>query len=91
MARIGQLLFRLPPSDKSTFRRLESLEKKLINALNAVTYNEICLKENLLPKYTNIILHSSAATSRQHTLELRRQLVKDELQEKKNVVDSLLQ
>ena len=39
---------------KRKFRLLERTKSNIIKKEWSIKYNEICLKENLLPKYTNI-------------------------------------
>ena len=45
------------PENKAIFRKLENLEKKKIGTQLHCEFNQICLKENLLPKYTNINIY----------------------------------
>ena len=44
----------ISPENKSLFRKLENFEKKKISTQLHRECNQICLKENLLSKYTNI-------------------------------------
>ena len=60
IATIGELLFSLTPDQRTVVRRYESETKKLNNVRNAVVFNELCIKENLLLKYSNINLHDRA-------------------------------
>ena len=46
----GNLIFNLPPEEKSLVRKLEKLYYKLNSAEAAATFNKICLQEGLLPK-----------------------------------------
>lgn len=46
---------------KRNFRKLENKMKKLINNEEHLNFNTICLKENLLPNYTDFRLHDAAA------------------------------
>ena len=39
---------------KEYFRRLEKTSKRLIRVEEHLKFNEICVKEDLLPRYTNI-------------------------------------
>ena len=57
IASFGQLLFSLTSDQRSTIRRLENESKKLNNAKHAVVFNELCIRENLLPKYCNIYIY----------------------------------
>ena len=49
------LLNQLPQNGKGLFRKLESSNCKLIKLKWSKTFNEICLKEDILPNYTRII------------------------------------
>ena len=40
---------------KAKFREVEKIEKKLVTLKLHLQFNEICLKENLLLVYTNLI------------------------------------
>ena len=57
IATIGELLFSLTPDQRTVVRRYESETKKLNNARYAVVFNELCIKENLLPKYSDIYIY----------------------------------
>ena len=68
---IGNLLFHLTPEQKLSFRKLESLLKKLSNAEYAVVFNNACLEENLLPRFTHT--HTNTHThTHTHTQYARR-------------------
>ena len=60
MDSFGNIVFSLPPTEKKLARKIENLEKKIINAKFAVSFNRKCIQENLLPKFTNIRLHDRA-------------------------------
>ena len=49
-----ELLHSLPSEFKSKIRKLENLKTKLINNSWSKIFNEVCLKEKLMPNYTNI-------------------------------------
>ena len=49
IATIGELLFSLTPDQRTVIRRYESETKKLNNTKYAVVFNDLCIKENLLP------------------------------------------
>ena len=53
----GNLLFNLQCEERTSVRKVESLNKKLITSQLAVIFNKICIKENLLPKYTDIYMY----------------------------------
>ena len=47
-------------NDRETINKIrtyEKLNKKLINAEHAVLFNETCINENLLPKYSDIYIY----------------------------------
>ena len=50
---LGELLHRLNEEEKTQARKIEKLNRKLSKAQHAVIFNGHCLKENVLPKYTN--------------------------------------
>ena len=55
---ISRLILKLiSPCIKNDFRTLEKLEKKFILNKLHLEFNEICIKEDLLPNYTNIRTH----------------------------------
>ena len=56
MQNFGEVLYNLPFDLKSKFRKLENNSKKLITSKWSIVFNETCLKENLLPIYSNIYI-----------------------------------
>ena len=80
---LSDIIFNLPPTIKRTIRKLEKTLKKLANCEQAVIFNQTCLKENILPKYSNIKTHDPAARNEAFTLEYRKQLVHRQIGEKK--------
>ena len=48
-------LIRLPITCKNDVKKLENIKHKLLNANWSQIFNEICLKESILPNYTRII------------------------------------
>ena len=57
IASFGQLLYKVSAEQRELVRLLENDSKKLNNAENAVAFNDICIRENLLPKYCNIYIY----------------------------------
>ena len=53
---LGQILFMLPMELKNKIRKLEKAHYVFINNKCGVIFNETCVKEGLLPKYTNIYI-----------------------------------
>ena len=54
----GNLLYIQPENIKRNIRNIETTEKKLANAKIAVIFNNTCLNENLLPRFSNIYIYS---------------------------------
>ena len=52
----GELIFNFPCNIRSKIRYLEKLEKKLVKANIAILFNRTCIKENILPKFTDIYI-----------------------------------
>ena len=52
----GCLINNLSPEIKSKVRNLEKINRKIINCSYAVKFNETCIKEDLLPNYTDIYI-----------------------------------
>ena len=50
---LGELLFSIPAENRKLFRKLESIEKKIMNNEWSNIFNKTCLKNNMLPKYVN--------------------------------------
>ena len=57
IASFGQLLHQVSTEERNCVRQLENASKKLSNAENAVVFNDVCIRENLLPKYSNIYIY----------------------------------
>ena len=89
MTVIGELIINFNQSAKEVVRSLEKLQKKLVHERNAVVFNQTCIINGLLPTYTNIRLHNPAIKKRSFTLEFRKQLVEEQLKEKKAEVSKL--
>ena len=86
---LGQLIYGLPPDVRKLVRRLEKCGLKLVREMCCVKYNEVCLRENILPKYSNIKLHDSTLRNEPFTLEFRRRLIQRELDNAKKKIDNL--
>ena len=78
----GALLHDLPSVARRAVRNIETTSRKIINARASVVFNEQCITNNLLPKFTNIRLNSEAVQRRKFTLDFRRNLVLDQIREK---------
>ena len=54
---LGQILFMLPTEIKNKIRKLEKAHNVFINNKYGIIFNETCIKEGLLPKYTKIYIY----------------------------------
>ena len=79
---IGSLLQQLRNDEKKLIRDIENVHKKICNAQCAITFNNVCLRENILPGYTNIRLHDESARNDENTRRFRRELVERQIAEK---------
>ena len=71
-------------------RKIEKLSLKLMRARNSIAFNQTCLNNNLLPKYTRIKLYEPAMQSNTITDEFRKNLVCEEIKNKKAIMLTLL-
>ena len=72
--------------EKSIFRRMETISKKIKSTELHQEFNEICLNENLHPKYTNFKTHDATARTENFVLSCRTKLVQRQVtQQKKNL------
>ena len=55
----------------------------------SIMFNEICINEEMLPKYTYFKLHDPAAHKYNSTLEYRRDLVKRQITLSKDNINTL--
>ena len=46
-----ELLHTVPRDLRALFRKLENIEKKLIATKWSITFNNVCIKENIMPDY----------------------------------------
>ena len=84
MSNHGDLLYELPNELKNLFRNLERTSRKIIMSNWSLKFNKTCLKENLLPKYSNFRNHDPAVARSRTTLEYRKYLVKREIEVHEN-------
>lgn len=54
---IGYLIHNLSEEEKCIVRKIEKINRKLVNVKYALVFNKQCIKENLLPAYTNIYIY----------------------------------
>jgi hypothetical protein len=76
---IGTLIFDLPIQTKNIVRSIEKTNKKIVNKTNSLVFNETCLKEKILPTYTNIRTHDPAAREETITVKYRYELIQRQI------------
>ena len=54
---LGELLYSVEIGTRILIRKLEKLIKKCVNLKFNVLFNQVCINEKLLPKYTNIYIY----------------------------------
>ena len=52
-----ELLHTVPRDLRALFRKLENIEKKLIATKWSITFDNVCLNENIMPTYTTIYIN----------------------------------
>ena len=75
---IGQLLRFITPDRRNLVRKIEKLNKKDVSLKYGVIYCETCIKEGLLPKFTNIRTFDPEARDKYFTVEYRKKLIEYE-------------
>ena len=80
MPNLGELIHHLDEPSKQSCRKFERCLLKLTKTRLNVVFNETCIQENILPKYTNINLHDEAVEHEEITREFRMKLVKRQLE-----------
>ena len=86
---ISETLTTVPIVVKQTFNKIQKLNRKLSEAKNAILFNDICIQENILPKYTNIKLHDRRVKKQSFTEEFQRNLVQHQVKTKQELVEKL--
>ena len=54
---LGSLLHTLPSEQKNEVRKLEKVSLKLVKSECRELFNSVCVRENLLPNYSNIYIY----------------------------------
>ena len=75
-------VFSLQPTERKLVRKLEKVQLRINAAETAVLFNRTCIREGLLPRYSNVRLHEPHAANDRHTQAFRRRLVERQLREK---------
>ena len=89
MLPFGNILQQHRPESKKCVRLLEQLNKKITNAYYAVEFNRTCIRENLLPKYSNVRLHDRAVQQKDFVYDFRQRLTDDQLKLKEDLIKNL--
>ncbi|XP_043202779.1 uncharacterized protein LOC122370895 [Amphibalanus amphitrite] len=89
MTSFGNILHSHEPEPRQCIRRLESLNKKKISAHYAVVFNKTCIKENLLPNYSNLRLHDRAVQQEDFVYKFRQSLTGEQLKAKEDLINDL--
>ena len=53
----GQYLNQLPPNTIKVIREFERIQKRICRHKMSIMFNEICINEEMLPKYTYIYIY----------------------------------
>jgi len=85
----GNLLYPLPNQTKCLIRNIERTNRKIINCQFSLIFNRTCIKEKLLPCYTNIRLHDPAVRNEPITVQYRKQLIERQIQLKTTELSQL--
>ena len=85
----GNLLFNVPVDLRKLYRKLEDTRKKLLKAKWSITFNNVCLKENIMPNYSRIRHHDPAVATTSHTIGYRVYLIKREIELKEQAIKKL--
>ena len=65
----GQYINQFPPNTIKVIREFERIQKKICRHKMSIMFNEICINEEMLPKYTYFKLHDPAAHKYNSTLD----------------------
>ena len=74
---------------KTLIRSIERTSRKITNTEAAVLFNNKCIENNLLPKYTDVKLSNEAVRRSRITIDFRRNLVKNETEQKEKALNLL--
>ena len=72
----GRFINQFPPNIIRSIRQIERINKKVCRQKMSIMFNQICINEEMLPKYTYFKLHDPATHKYNRTLEYRRDLMK---------------
>ena len=72
MLSFGILLQQLTPPVRALTRKLEREEKKLVTCSSGVSFLKTCIKEDLLPNFTDIRSYDPATKEKDFTIKYRK-------------------
>ena len=70
----GRFSNQLPPNIIRSILQFEMINKKVCKEKMSIMFNQICINEEMLPKYAYFKLHDPASHKYNSTLEYRRDL-----------------
>ena len=88
-ANIGILLKNFNPQIRSIIRKKERIWRKIKRKKMSVVFNELCINEGLLPKYTIHKLHDAAAKQNKTITEFRKELILKQITSSKKDIEQL--
>jgi len=77
------ILRTISPEEKSQYRKTERSLHKCIKLNHDINYNNICKKNELVPKYTKIKLYDKNLQNKKVTEQFRSELVDHEIKKQK--------
>ena len=83
------LIYTIPNYIRRTYRKIEKISLKIIRNRWSTSFNETCINENILPKYTKFRLHDPAITQTPTTLKYRKYLIEKEIRKSKEALKFL--
>ena len=86
---IGLILEKYSPDIRSLIRKQEKVCNKISKKKMSVVFNQTCINEGLLPKYTIFRLHDPAAKYHNTTTEFRKELIVRQITSAQNDINSL--
>ena len=84
----ANLLHSIPEELRKLYREYENISKKIINTKWSITFNSMCLKENLQPNHSRIKHHDPAKRRTAATRQYESYLVEQENKEKARTMKS---
>jgi len=83
------VLNKISLSERKLFRNVERISKTYIKINADLTFLQLCLKNQLLPKFTDFKLYDEAARYKNATTDFKLQLIEREIKSKKEELNKL--